>query len=143
MLLETAIVVVAAAALLKPVVKPQPQPQFQPAMATSVALDRRNCDYIGDGYFDLPLQRVSYGTKPGARVLGWPAKGGVYHLDAATVDLDFLGYGRFETIPRPDPKDPNTAADEEAHCNKSTKPTPRSTLPPLPLLCENPAIRDL
>src|SRR6478752_2930724 len=121
MLIETVVVAVAVAALLKLVVKPQPQPQFQPPMATSVARDRP-CDYPEDGYFDPPLQRVSYGTKPGARVVGWPAKGGVYIMMAAAVDLEFLGYGRFESVPRPDPKDPNTAADEEAHCNKSTKP---------------------
>ena len=128
MLIETAVVVVAAAALLKLVVKPQPQPQFQPAMATSVARDRPR-DYPEDVYFDPPLQRVSYGTKPGARVFGWPAKGGVYTMMAAVVDLEFLGFDRFEPVPRPDPKDPNTAADEEAHCNKSTEPHPRP--PPL------------
>ncbi|KAK3305283.1 uncharacterized protein B0T15DRAFT_398433 [Chaetomium strumarium] len=89
-------------------------------MATSVAPDGKSCDYAPEegGYFDPPLQRVSYGTKPGARVFGWPTKGGVYTMRAATVDLEFLGYGRFEPVLRPDPKDPNTAADEEAHCNK-------------------------
>jgi hypothetical protein len=119
MFIETAIVVVAAAVLLKLVVKPQPQPQYQPTMTTSLAID-----IVEDGYLDPPLQRVSYGTRPGARVFGWPAKGGVYTMMAAVVDLEFLGYDRFEPVPRPDPKDPNTAADEEAHCNKSTKPAP-------------------
>lgn len=131
MFIEIAIVVVAAAALLKLLVKPQPQAQFQPDMATSAVLDiQYDCPEDEYSYFDPPLQRVSYGTRPGASVYGWPAKGGLYTMVAAAVDLEFLGYDRFQPVPRPDPKDPNTAADEEAHCNKSMKPRapPRKNL---------------
>ncbi|KAK4121289.1 hypothetical protein N657DRAFT_665577 [Parathielavia appendiculata] len=62
--------------------------------------------------------RVSYGTKPGALVLGWPAKGGILVLVASTVEIAFLGYDRFEPVPRPNPTDPDSAADGETHCNK-------------------------
>jgi hypothetical protein len=41
-------------------------------------------------------------------------------MRAGPADLEFLGYDRFQLVPRPDPKDPNTTADEEAHCYKST-----------------------
>ena len=65
---------------------------------------------------------MSYGTKPGARVFGWPAKGGVYILLASAVEIEFLGYDRFKQVPRPDPTDPDIATDEEAHCSKSKPP---------------------
>ncbi|KAK3293091.1 uncharacterized protein B0H64DRAFT_403460 [Chaetomium fimeti] len=108
MFIEVALVVVAAATFLKLVVKPQPEIMVEtmdPPILTP--------------YFDPPLERVSYGTWPGALVLGWPAKGGLYVLNAVSaVELEFLGYDRFKPVLRPDPADPDTAADEEAHCNK-------------------------
>ena len=53
-------------------------------------------------YFDPPLGRVSYGTKPGALVFGWPAKGGVYILTAASaVEIEFLGYDQFKPVRTP------------------------------------------
>jgi hypothetical protein len=116
MFIEIAIAVMAAAALFKLLVNPQP------AVVTSLEDDTDDWDGPVLPYFDPPLARVSYGTKPGARVFGWPAKGGVYILLASAVELEFLGYGRFKPVPRPDPTDPGTAADEEAHCNKSKPP---------------------
>jgi hypothetical protein len=116
MALEIAIAVVAAAALAKLVMDRQPAP---PAMSTYSESDTDGPELP---YFDPPLEWVSYGTKPGAQVSGWPAKGGVYILLASPVEVEFLGYNRFEHVPRPDPTDPDTAADEEAHCNKSTPP---------------------
>ena len=121
MFLQLALVVIAAATLLGRVVKRQPgQPVITGAMATPQFSD---IDAPTAPYFDPPLQRVSYGTKPGALVFGWPAKGGVYILTAASaVEIEFLGYDRFKPVPRPNPTDPDTAADEEAHCNKSNNP---------------------
>lgn len=115
MLLEIAIAVIAAAALAKLVI------DRQPAMSTYSESDTEpGWDGPELPYFDPPLERVSYGIKPGAQVFGWPAKGGVYILLVSAVEVEFLGYDRFEHVPRPDPTDPDTAADEEAHCNKST-----------------------
>ena len=120
MLLEIAIAVIAAAALAKLVIDCQPAP---PAMSTYSESDTEpGWDGPELPYFDPPLERVSYGTKPGARVFGWPAKGGVYILLASAVEIEFLGYDRFKQVPRPDPTDPDTATDEEAHCNKSKPP---------------------
>ncbi|KAL2120205.1 hypothetical protein VTJ04DRAFT_4231 [Mycothermus thermophilus] len=39
-------------------------------------------------------------------------------MTAGPADLEFLGYDRFQIVWQPDPEDPNTAADEEAHCYK-------------------------
>ncbi len=66
--------------------------------------------------------RLVYGDSPGASVSGWPAKGGQYVLEASAVEVGFLGYGRFENVPRPSAADPGAAAEEEAHCNKSRYP---------------------
>lgn len=127
MLLEIAIAVIAAAALAKLVIDRQLAP---PAMSTYSESDTEpGWDSRELLYFDPPLERVSYGTKPGAQVFGWPAKGGVYILLASAVEVGFLGYDRFEHVPRPDPTDPDTAADEEAHCNKSTPPLAKPESP--------------
>ena len=69
------------------------------------------------------LSRLQYGYTPGASVFGWPAKGGLYVLTASAVEVEFLGYGRFENVPRPSVADPSAAAEEEAHCNKSKYPS--------------------
>lgn len=46
--------------------------------------------------------RVSFGDGPGASVRGWPSKGGLYALySCLTVELDFLGLGRFKEADRP------------------------------------------
>lgn len=108
---------VTVAALLKLLVKPQPKPVHDP--------DRPNilCKLpVGNPevQFSLPRPRVSYGTGPGATVRGWPPKGGFLIMTAGPADLEFLGYDRFQIVWQPDPEDPNTAADEEAHCYKST-----------------------
>ena len=127
MLLEIAIAVIAAAALAKLVIDRQPAP---PAMSTYSESDTEpGWDGPELPYFDQPLERVAYGTKPGARVFGWPAKGGVYILLVSAVEVEFLGYDRFEHVPRPDPTDPDTAADEEAHCNKRTPPLAKPESP--------------
>ncbi|KXX78445.1 hypothetical protein MMYC01_201423 [Madurella mycetomatis] len=111
MFIEIALVVIAAAALLRLLVKTQPV--IKRAMATPRG------ELPMAPYFEPPFSRVSYGAKPGALVFGWPAKGGVYLLTAASaVEIEFLGYGRFQQVPRPDPTNPDTAADEESHCNK-------------------------
>ena len=71
---------------------------------------------------ELGLLRLEYGDSPGASVFGWPAKGGLYVLTASAVEVGFLGYGRFEQVPRPSAANPGAAAEEEVHCNKSRYP---------------------
>lgn len=63
--------------------------------------------------------RFSYGYGPGVDVYGWPSKGGVYVLhDCLGVELDFLGYDRFD-LPR-DLVEPQPEEDE--HCDRSEFP---------------------
>lgn len=63
--------------------------------------------------------RFSYGSGPGVDVYGWPSKGGVYVLhDCLGVELDFLGYDRFDLpldLVEPQPE-------EDAHCDLSESP---------------------
>lgn len=71
---------------------------------------------------DIPPRRfrLEYASGPGGLVFGWPSKGGIYTLDRCFgVELDFLELDRFHNIPRPSPSDPDAAADEEAHCDRS------------------------
>lgn len=63
--------------------------------------------------------RFRYGYGPGVDVYGWPSKGGVYVLhDCLGVELDFLGYDRFD-LPR-DLVEPQ--AEEDEHCDRSEFP---------------------
>lgn len=69
---------------------------------------------------------MSYDSKPGTLVYGWPAKGGGYiHAAPSAVEIESLGYDRFKQVPRPDPTGPDTAADVEVHCNESKPPQVR------------------
>ena len=86
------------ATLLERVVKPQPVITPWRHIISDV-----DAPIAPAPYFDPPLERVSYGTKPGALVFGWPAKGGgVYILTAASaVEIEFLGYDRFKQCRAP------------------------------------------
>lgn len=60
--------------------------------------------------------RFGYGHGPGVSVYGWPSQGGIYTLHGCMgVELDFLGYDRFD-LPL-DLVEPQPAEDE--HCNRS------------------------
>lgn len=63
--------------------------------------------------------RFSYGSGPGVDIYGWPSKGGVYVLhNCLGVELDFLGYNRFDLpvdLVEPQPE-------EDAHCDLSESP---------------------
>jgi hypothetical protein len=64
--------------------------------------------------------RVGFGAGPGVLVTGWPSKGGIYILeDCFAIELDFLGLDKFHDTPQPALSDINTAAEEEAHCDRS------------------------
>ncbi|KAM0446740.1 hypothetical protein ACHAPV_003792 [Trichoderma viride] len=66
-----------------------------------------------------PDFRSEYGMRPGARVKGWPSKGGIYILyPCLGFELDFLGLDRFHNIPRPPLSESNATAEEESHCDK-------------------------
>lgn len=92
------------------------------AMATPKLPDSYDKVLEQQGPFYIPGDhrqwRVSFGDGPGARVRGWPSKGGLYTLSSClTVELDFLGLNRFEEADRP--QNPKSAeADEEAHCKR-------------------------
>ncbi|EPS30130.1 hypothetical protein PDE_05080 [Penicillium oxalicum 114-2] len=59
--------------------------------------------------------RFGYGHGPGVSVYGWPSQGGIYTLHGCMgVELDFLGYDRFD-LPL-DLVEPQPAEDE--HCNR-------------------------
>lgn len=78
---------------------------------------RRYLQYIEKGHPDF---RSEYGMRPGAKVKGWPSKGGIYILyPCLGFELDFLGLDRFHNIPRPSLSEPNATAEEEEHCDKS------------------------
>lgn len=67
-----------------------------------------------------PDFRSEYGMRPGARVKGWPSKGGIYILyPCLGFELEFLGLDRFHNIPRPPLSESNATAEEESHCDKS------------------------
>ncbi|CAK7205705.1 hypothetical protein SEUCBS139899_008484 [Sporothrix eucalyptigena] len=58
------------------------------------------------------LERLAYGSGPGAVVRGYPAKGGLYVLQkASSVEVEFLGFDRFDTEASSD------ADTEEALCD--------------------------
>jgi hypothetical protein len=55
-----------------------------------------------------PVYKVLYTAGPGVTLLGWPAKGGLYVLrNCLGIELDFLGFNRFENTVRPG-YDPST-----------------------------------
>jgi hypothetical protein len=134
---------VAVAALLKLLVKPGPElvhdpnrpkilyklpwrnPKVDLEADPEVDPDQRLVDspytFEPQIQFPLPRPRVTYGTELGAVVRGWPPKGGFLIMKAGPADLEFLGYDRFQVVWKPDPEDPGAAADEEAHCYKSTE----------------------
>ncbi|CAK7235158.1 hypothetical protein SBRCBS47491_009196 [Sporothrix bragantina] len=65
-------------------------------------------------YDEERLERHAYGSGPGAVVRGYPAKGGLYVLQkASSVEVEFLGFDRFDTEASSD------ADTEEALCDNS------------------------
>ncbi|KAJ5921467.1 hypothetical protein N7466_009793 [Penicillium verhagenii] len=61
---------------------------------------------------------LSYGSGFGAKVFGYPSKGGVYILRVGFgIELDFLGLDRFNNTERPSKLDPDWQAKEDAHCD--------------------------
>lgn len=67
------------------------------------------------------FDRLQYGPGPGASVVGYPAKGGLYVLNkASSVEVEFLGFGRFDTEASSD------ADTEEALCDNSESTTVHS-----------------
>ncbi|KAH8812878.1 hypothetical protein F5884DRAFT_786582 [Xylogone sp. PMI_703] len=73
-------------------------------------------DYNGSDPY-LPHLRAIFTSEPGARVRGWPSKGGIYIFQATNgVELDFLQINRFhDTIRSQNP------VEEEAHCDRMRK----------------------
>ncbi|KAL2130369.1 hypothetical protein VTI74DRAFT_6551 [Chaetomium olivicolor] len=123
MLIAIALAAIAAAALLRLAGPSGQVVKRRPVMATSSEVE-----YPGEDLCEDQLQpdrpRVSYGSTAGALVFGWPSKGGVYVHRASAVEIEFLGYERFKPVHRPSQTDPDGAADEESHCNKSKAPYP-------------------
>ncbi|PTB46640.1 hypothetical protein M441DRAFT_126913 [Trichoderma asperellum CBS 433.97] len=77
---------------------------------------RQYLHYLDKGPPDF---RSEYGMRPGAKVKGWPSKGGIYILyPCLGFELSFLGLDRFRSIPRPSLSEPNATAEEDAHCDK-------------------------
>lgn len=71
-------------------------------------------DIVYDGSGNERFDRLRYGAEPGAVVIGYPAKGGLYVLEkASSVEVEFLGFDRFDTEAKGD------ADTEEEFCNKS------------------------
>lgn len=72
---------------------------------------------------DLPSSikfRIKFASGPGATVIGWLSKGGIYVLSSCLgVVLDFLELDRFRNKERPSASDAHSKSDEEAHCNRS------------------------
>lgn len=65
-------------------------------------------------YDEERLERLAYGSGPGAVVRGYPANGGLYVLQkASSVEVEFLGFDRFDTEASSD------ADTEEALCDNS------------------------
>ena len=122
MLIPIALAAILAATLLRLAGFSLQLPSRRPSMALSSK--RRGPE---EAYRDVDVVfqpessslRLEYGHSPGALVFGWPAKGGLYVLTAFAVEVGFLGYGRFEQVPRPSAANPGAAAGEEVHCNKS------------------------
>ncbi|KAL2017346.1 hypothetical protein VTK56DRAFT_2269 [Thermocarpiscus australiensis] len=114
MLLEIALALVAAAALLR---LTRPSARDRAAKPGSV-MDTSSKVDVAYETVEWDRVRVAYGSGPGATVYGWPAMGGIYVLTASAVEIEFLGYERFKPVPHPSPATPHAASDEEAHCNK-------------------------
>ncbi|CAK7217272.1 hypothetical protein SCUCBS95973_003091 [Sporothrix curviconia] len=58
------------------------------------------------------FERLRYGPDPGAEVVGYPAKGGLYAMSkASSVEVEFLGFSRFDTAAS------NDTDTEEALCD--------------------------
>lgn len=121
LLFSSAILVYLGFSSLRPF-KSRPAKNDAEAMATPKLPDSYDKVLEQQGRFyitgDNRQWRVSFGDGPGARVRGWPSKGGLYTLSSCLrVELDFLGLDHFEEADRPQ-NSTSAEADEEAHCKR-------------------------
>ena len=120
-ILSTAACVILASMLMLIPRGPRPQARGQ----TEATEDDSRIIVCGRPGVEPGRFRAKFGGGPGVFVHGWPSKGGVYVLyPSLGIELDFLGLDRFQATPRLSLSDEGARADEEAHCNKSKKPTP-------------------